>query len=754
MTFLRKYLASTTAIGTLLIGMGVASETANAQIDEIIITATKRAASLQDVSVSVAAFNASAISDYGLEGGEKIADFVPNFAVQQTFGPGSPPFMAIRGINYIDFNFTNEMSVGTYLDEVYQGSQDAIVGQLFDQERVEVLRGPQGTLFGRNTTAGLVHYISAKPTDEFEGFARLQGGSFKQIIAEGAVSGPITEGFRARIAGKYNRDSGIRENLNPALSDSRFGQTNIFAIRGIAQLDITDTLMAELNVHYTDNESTASGASFYGTRLPSDPTSATLRCSVADTLDSLCVNASGFRDPNANNHEHYGFHDSVPSTSSNIGGYLKFAWDLDNVNLTSITGYEASDGLLIQDIFGDTGRLDAMYKRQFHQISQEVRLDGETDWLKWILGAFYYTDEKTAENGVFLAGSSDFTLANALFFSRGNATIDTKSWAVFAQGDVPLTDTLTLSGGVRYTDESRELADFRTIGGGSLAGARLAGVGDVDETSLTGRAALEWRPIDDLMLYFQYSRGFKSGGFNTANSITAGRESEIGPVNSEKVTNFEIGAKSEWFDGILRANVTVFKMKFSDLQTSATTNVGGNIFISTFLNIGDADIIGSEMEFTLVPNDRFDASLGVGLLDTEIDAPGITFTSPFVGGAPVPLTGKELQSAPSYNLNGAVRYHHPLDGMGIVTLQTDWRYQDSVFFGPDNNPFETQGAYGVVNFRVRWNSESEKYSAEAFVENATQTNYKVHGFQSASQGSMYLTGGRPRTFGVKVGVDF
>ncbi len=189
-------------------------------IEEIIVTASKREESLQDVSVSVTAFSGDSIESLGFENGLDVSTQVPNFTFTSLLGPSGPPFLTIRGITSIDFSFINEPSVGTYIDEVYQGLNAAVTGQIFDLERIEVLRGPQGTLFGRNTTGGLIHFVSRKPTDEFNGYASVQIGQNSQVILEGAVGGPISDDVRGRIAFKSNTDDGYQKNLGNYVAKS------------------------------------------------------------------------------------------------------------------------------------------------------------------------------------------------------------------------------------------------------------------------------------------------------------------------------------------------------------------------------------------------------------------------------------------------------------------------------------------------------------------------------------------------------
>lgn len=697
-------------------------------LEEVIVTATRRPTSLQDVSVSVTAVDGETVRALGIENGQQVAELVPNFTVQSTFGPASPPYMNIRGVSYIDFDFVNEMSIGTYVDEVYQGHQGSVSGQLFDLERVEVLRGPQGTLFGRNTTGGLVHFVSRKPGDELDGYFSIQAGSFDQVIAEGAIGGPLADGVRGRIAAKYNVDDGIRD--NQGVAGSRFGKTDVTALRGTLQFDLAETLTAEASVHYSKSDSTFAGYAFYGNL---DPVTFT-QCPVDAVLNSRCVNEAGFRDPDPSSSHTNSRHRSLPNQAENIGGYIRIDWDREWGRLTSISAYEDVETYIVQDITATATAnafIDTEFDSDMHQFSQEFRAEGSAQRVDWLLGAYYYEDVRKARVDTYV---NDFL---ALPSSK---EVDTRSYALFGEVGMAVTDTVKLVGGLRFTDEERDLENFKTR---VVYAPPPIGLSD---SVLTGRGAIEWRPVDAAMLYLQYSRGFKSGGFNT--SATVRNPAQIGPVDPEEVDAYEIGVKSQWFDNHLRANMSAFYMDYQGMQASSGQIDETGAIIIKFLNIGDARIYGSEIELFYVPTNAWEFTLGVGLLDTKISAPQTIL----IDGRSI--DGKELASAPAYNVNGVVRYRRDLDRFGSLTLLTSFRYQDDVYFGPDNNPYELQDGYGVLNLRIGWTDQDERFDVQLFVENATDEDYATHAFQSKGFPVSYRALGTPRRYGVRFGVSF
>jgi len=719
------------------------------QLDEIIVTANKREESIQTVPTSITAFDRKALSRYGIESGEKLAQMTPNFVNNTLFGPGSPPFMSIRGVNYLDFNFVNEMPVGTYMDEVYMGSQDAIVGQVFDQERVEVLKGPQGTLFGRNTTAGAVHFIAQKPTKVLGGYARLQYGSYNQVIAEGALNLPVGDRFRVRLAGKYNRDDGVR--VNRLIPESRFGKTDIVALRGIAQLDLTDNLELEASIHYTDNNSTFSGLWGLG---KIDPATG-LICQREAIIAGTCATFNGYRHGTPDPRRIDSDVREYPNTITSVGGYGKLTWHMGDITVTSITGVEHSKGYIAEDVDGRNAPFNIAFaaSRRHRQFSEELRVSGDTGPVKWVVGGYYYDDEKASVSDILINGFAVPT-------QHSDKTVKTRSSAVFGQLDWALNDKVTLVGGLRYTDERRRLTRF--VNG--LIGSDISGlIPNSRAKAVTGTAAIEYHPNSDVMLFAKYSSGYKSGGFNTANTITMSTLSLVGPDRPEKVSSYEAGIRSEWLDRRLRANVTGFYMDYKGIQAFSTSLDPNNptVFNQSFINLDKSRIYGAEIELQFSPNKSWDFLWSTGLLNTRItdstgafkrsQAPGTSASGPL--NVTYFANGSHLPNAPAFNTFGSIQYHYDAGSAGVFTLQAEGHYQSSIFFYVENDPLEYQGGYAVFNLRGRWQSANSRYSAEVFVENVANKAYATHAFDSASDFS-FRTPGLPRLFGVKLGVNF
>jgi len=703
-------------------------------LEEVIVTAQKRAESLQNVPISITAMTGQQLAALGAENATQIAAQVPNLHIDGAFGPNGPPQLSLRGVSILDFSDANESSVAMYIDDIYKGTVSGQVAQLFDLERVEVLRGPQGTLYGRNTPGGVVHFISARPTEQPTGGASLQLGSFQQRIAEAFLSGPLSERLRGRIAMKYNRDDGYQTNW---ATGTRLAQTDVFAIRGLIDWQPSDSLTVSGKLFHSNSRGSHPGYGFYGTL---DPITGA-PCSTNRILDSQCANDAGFRDPKPDPKHAYSEFRHLPDELRNSGGSLHISWDVDDLQLVSITGYETLKKSLREDC--DAAAISGLvcygdWTADTSQFTQELRLSGQSSALRWITGAYYYEDRKLVD--VVIPPFGGF---------GSYATTKAKSWALFAQGDFAITDRLTAVAGVRYTAERRALHDLTGVlngVGGTREGTPFFGpLSDSQSSSKpTGKIGLELRPHPGLMTYATVSTGFKSGMFNTT---LLGEPGERGPVGEETIIAYEVGLKSSWWDERIRLNAAAFHYDYSDFQASAVITTNG-LPVARFINAGDVKMSGGELELNLLPSKHWEIGLGAGFLHTRIHAPASTS----IGG--VPLDGKEAPASPAVSLNGFVRYQHDVGSYGSASLQMDFSWKDHFFFNPDNDPFESQDAYGLVNLRATWRSPTGRYETSAFVQNIFDEHYATFGFISPTFPGAYKVWGLPRWAGVKLAVGF
>lgn len=713
-------------------------------LEEVMVTAQKVVQSVDDVPVAVSAISGEALRELGFQSSMDIAAQIPNVDVGDT---GFTLLFSIRGNSLVDFGDANESPVGFYIDDVYRGTLAGQMNQLFDVERVEVLRGPQGTLYGRNTTAGLVHYISKGPTDTPDAYMQLQLGSFDQRIIEGAVGGPLGDRVRARIAGKYNEDNGWQKNAAP--TGGRFAVTDVWSLRGQLEVDVTDSFQALTSASYSTQNNVSPIYGYMG--VLTSPTSFE-QCAVRDINAGRCFNLAGFREPDPNPERVWT--EMTPDQARNDADIFsiseRLTWNIDNdLQLISITAYESVEKTSVVDedsshvgAFGIGFQFRDTYAADTEQFSQELRISSTDSESPWIAGLFYYNDKKDITSTVsdleLVPGEPDTV-----------ATTETESAAIYADWQPRITDTLGAVIGIRYTDETKKV--FAATSG--LTASRK-----LNTSATTGRVGLTWAPSDELLTYATVSTGFKSGEFNT--TLLLGDIDAVTAADQEDTTSYEVGAKWSFWEHRGKLRVAAFHSKIEDKQ-GVLIDGGSGSPATRLINFGNATIDGGEIELFLNPASRFEISLALGLLDTKIEAnPASGRLSGWGTGANAgigdffPIDGTELSSSPRWSLNGIVRYGFDFFGAGTLTLQTDFDWQDDERLGPGGVPWATQESYAIVNVRALWRSQSERYYGEVFVENAFDEEYFQGGYILAGFDYQSVFWGRPRWFGARAGVRF
>jgi iron complex outermembrane receptor protein len=714
-----------------------------ASIEEVLVTAQKRAENIQDVAVSISAFTGDKINELGFDSTFELATMIPNVSYT---GEGSIDQFNIRGVQLSDFSDGNEPPVGIYVDEVYYGTLANHQSQLFDVERVEVLRGPQGTLFGRNTVGGLVHTITRGPTPEFEAYGSVQIGSYEQWIVEGAVSGPLSERVRARIGFRHNEDDGWQDNKVDS-GRNKTAETNYTGGRLGLEFDVTDDLALALNVHGVDQNSTPQMHGVFGLFEPGSAAAGNpIFCDVGSVDAGECQSVSVFG-PFAgtfipgNPDPEQSFTD-LPSPQFDInshGAWVKFAWALGAMEIVSITAFESVDKRYDNDPDGPPFEIQGDFRVKADQWSQELRLSGEYDRLKWVGGLFYYQDTKfdwsfSVPPLIQIFGGFTFGLQNEM-------DLDTESYAVFAQADYSFTDTFKITGGLRWTHETKDLfiTDSRTA-------PNYQATENIDTEKVTWRVGADWQFRDAGLLYASIATGFKSGAFNT--SLVGPGDSA--PSGEEEIITYEIGAKTDWLDNRLRVNASAFYNDYTDVQAVITTNVN-NVPVIRIFNVGALDIKGVELELGALPMDNMELGFTAGWVDGEYEADDPTLV---LGDRGIPLDGAGAPHTPEFNLSVLARYRLNLDENGNVVFQISGFWEDDVFLNVANDPFLTQEAHSIWNARVTWISPGERYQVEGFVDNFTDAEAFKGGFMQGGIGLMSREWKPPLMGGVKLTVNF
>ena len=685
------------------------------QIEEIVVTAQKRAQSFGDVGIAVSAFTGDDVRDLGLEQMKDVAAQTPNLKINDTLA-NSIPNVSIRGVGLNDYAANNNPAAGIYVDEVYLVSPAMLTFQLLDIERIEVLKGPQGTLYGRNTTGGTVNFVSSKPTEAFESGITVDYGRYDHFAAEGFVSGALGDGVAGRLAVQtVQRGDGYQTNR---LTGESIGEIDRTSWRGLLSWQASESVSVLLNVHGGRDESDVSLVKI------DNPFSA------EDDGDDDPYRSGASLDPRMD--------------IETKGVALTVDWDLsDALTLTSVTGYEDFSRLHVEDRDATSLiQLDGFFDNDIEQFSQELRLTYVGSEVVIIGGLFYGEDEIDTRDR-FDASDLLPLLGLTGVDSLGNEYVQkTQSAAAFVHAEWQFSDDWRLTTGLRYTDEQKDFEDAFTylVAGGVETRLFPAVSNDYDSEDVSGRIGIDFVGIDDTLIYASVSRGFKSGGFQGQLTFNP---ADLQAFDDETLWAYEIGAKSRLADGTVQLNGAVFFYDYSDLQFY------GGLFDSPvgtlfgIANVGDAEITGAEVELWWRPAVGLDVRLGAGLLDTEV-------TESVVAGV---AEGSELPNAPELNLNAMIRYEWGLtDGLRAdAVLATS--YQDDVTFDIVRSPAEAEeDGYWLTDARVGVLAADGRWSVHAWVKNLADERYRSQVlFSSVGFGESY---GPPRTYGVSFSVAF
>jgi iron complex outermembrane receptor protein len=685
------------------------SEEAELALEEVTVTAQKREQSFNDVGLSVSVFSSEEIRELRMFRPEDIAAQTPNLKISETLA-NSIPNVVIRGVGLNDYAVNNNPAAGIYVDEVYLVSPAMLNFQLFDLQRIEVLKGPQGTLYGRNTTAGTVNFISRKPGEEFDAYANLELGNYEFWGGEAAIGGQLTPGLSGRFAARsFQRGEGHQHNR---LTGEDVGEIDRTAWRGMLNWEPNEDLSFLLNWHGGNDASDV-----WLTKIDNPFTSED--DGDTDPFRSGASNAS-VMDIDA------------------MGGGLTIDWSIsDTLSLTSVTGVEELDRVHIEDRDASSLiMLDGEFRNDIEQLSQELRLTHVADDLVLIGGAFYGTDEvKTRDR--FDAPDLLALLGLVGVTAIGNEyRQETDSWALFLHSEWQFADAWKLTAGARYTDEEKKFGDAFTylIAGGSEIPVHPSVFNDYSTDNVSGKLGLDYTGFENTLVYASISKGFKSGGFQ--GQLTFNPD-DLKPFNDETMYAYEIGTKSRLLNNSLQFNTAVFFYDYQDLQFygGLFDSPVGTLFGIT--NVGDAEVMGAEADLWWRPAEGLDLRFGAGWLDTEI-------TRSEVGGVAV---GSSLPNSPEWNFNAMLRYEWSLGDNLLADVMLDANYQDDVAFDIIREPVEAkEGNYWLANARVGVSSPDHRWSAYLWAKNLFDETYRTQVlFSSVGYGENY---GMPRTYGM------
>jgi iron complex outermembrane receptor protein len=710
-------------------------------LDTIQVTAQRRVENIQDVPVSISTINSEKLDVLGSGGNDVrfLSGRVPSLNIESSYGRAFPRFY-IRGLGNTDFDLNASQPVSLIYDEVVQESPLLKGFPVFDLERIEVLRGPQGTLFGRNTPAGVVKFESAKPTQEFGGYGQLSYGTDDMWNFEGAVGGGLTERWSARASVLFQRREDSVTNTNEPGPDRGAEGYDESAAR-VQFLYEGDAFEGLFNLHKRHLNGTA--------RL--------FRAGIIQRGTNNLV--AGFdRDKMSTDGINF-------SELDTWGGSARLRWDLGDINLYSITGYETAESLNRGDIDGGSrytffsSTPDELNEALFNaesadglpdhrQISQEFRLESEYSGpFNWQAGLFYFDESISIDSFNY----------NSL--APGNPRLgyavqsqDNEAWAVFASGEYQATDQLKLRAGVRYTQDEKDFSasvleqagPFATpVGGPFLAST------DVDDVSWDASAVYALN--DEVNFYGRVAKGFRAPSIQGRVAFGS-----VTQADSEEVISYEIGVKADLWDKRARVGFNVFRYDVDGQQLIA---VGGGTNQATLLNADKTVGQGFELDLEAYLTDSLLVTFGSSYNDTEIQdadlgvAPcggGCTVTDPIVGGF-AQIDGNSLPQAPKWVHNLTARYGIPVGDGGELYIYTDWAYRGEVnFFLYDSVEFRGKSSLeGGLRVGYAWNQGD--YEVAVFGRNITDQTRIVGGIDFNN-----LTGflNEPRTLGVEFSAKF
>ena len=719
----RKLLLAAAVTAALPVPAAMAQQ-GPAMIEEIVVTARKREESLQDVPIAVTAFTGAQLEQQGTTDLVELAQSVPNVTLEVSRATNSTLTAFIRGVGQQDPVAGFEGGVGLYLDDVYLNRPQGTVFDIYDVERIEVLRGPQGTLYGRNTIGGAVKYVTRRLSREPELKLKASVGSYSSYDLMASGSMPLTDTFRmgATIA-TFQRD-GFGKNL---FTGAEQYDKDINAARLSFEWEPADGVFIRLAGDYSDDRSSNKD----GHRVI--PGLVTGNPVLSDVYDSR------------------GGITTLPASNAGLKQQVKFGgvgltvdWTVnDRWSFKSVTAYrEDQSESLIDFDSSQIDDFDAPVVYENDQLSQEFQLTFRGERLTGIVGA-YYMDANAFDAFDVVLGGLVFNpaLPGVTSFTFGD--FNTEAWALFADATYDLNDQWSLSVGGRYTSDKRtgEVIRATYLGKGSpyfgnTAYFQLPGAppftGSRKDTDFSPRVSLAWKPVDAHNLYVSYSQGFKGGSFDPRGAYVAGSEVREG-YRPETVESFEIGAKSRWADGRVSTNLTFFYMDYTDVQVPGSIGVDADgdgineTFAGATTNAGKAEVKGMELEAAVRFTDAFSGTAALGYIDADY-----TRWIVRVAGVETDISDQRVfQNTPEWTGNLSLKYEWPFSLReigGTLALLGAVSYRDDTVQFEIPEPLLDQKAYTLLDASLVWTSDDGRYQLSLHGKNLTDKEYKVAGY--------------------------
>ena len=726
-------------------GSGAENEAAGAWVpEEIVVTAQKRTESINDVGMSINAVSGDQLLALGVTDTSDLTRVVPGFNFNLT-AHGNPVY-TLRGVGYQDSSLAASPAVTVYVDEVPIPFSGQTLGASMDLERVEVLKGPQGTLFGGNSTGGAINYIAAKPTDQLSAGTNLSFGRFSTIDASAFISGPLSDTFKARAAVRVVNGDDWQKNY---MRNDSLGATDQLMGRILADWQPTDALKVSLNINgWRDRSDSPAPQLIQKTQsgiAPFDPEF------LAQPFAPSKARAADWNPDTSFERDN-----DYWQASARIDYELS-----DTLTLTSITSYQDYNRYVPVD-------LDATSQHVFLAISsgsvetffQELRVSGTMGDLNWIVGANYQPDDIKESSFVDFSESTQFYLGPTVDTTNDQ---ETKSKAVYASFDYKIVPNLTVLGGIRYTDYTREFSGCTRDPGDGLpaatfnalfaSGAVPGGCLTLDsnfqsglfkdtlkEDNVSWRAGVNYTINDDILLYANVSKGYKSGSYQT---LAAATQAQLEPVTQESLLAYETGFKATLLDRTLQLNGAIFYYDYKDKQIRGIISIPVFGSGEALINVPKSNVTGFELSANWRPIAGLTISPGVTLVDSEIDDDLIGLTPDSTIGN---FKGEKFPNTPKWS--------------GNVDLEYRWAFNDSLeaFFGTNvSYQSKTNGGFGgletyeikehtLIDLRVGVEADGGKWGASLWGRNVTDEYYWTTATRASDAGTRFA--GLPATYGV------
>ena len=684
-------------------------------LEEIVVTARRREESIQDTPISIAAFGDGELEARGLRDLQSMVGYIPNVNIGSNGSWGSSGAdYTIRGAGQGRNSVTLESGIGLYIDGVFIGRSEASLSKFGDVERVEVLRGPQGTLFGKNSSGGAISITTKKPHDSFEAQVELGFGRFDRTELMARVNVPLADTVFSKFT-VFNND---RDGSVIRSDGLDVGDTNEHGARAQFRFEPSSDLSIDVSVDYSDLD--RNGPALVARDI--DPTQifpfllGVLNPGVNPPFDDRWV-------PDDPTQRTFGTGPTAHELES-WGGSVEVNWNLGDLDFKSITAYRGYDFLIAVDGDGTPVQMfHQMATRDFDQFSQEFQLSGQSfgEKLNWVAGLYYFTENPSEEREVNTRGIGSFGRTEQFSYDQ-----ETLSYAAYTQGTFAITDRLSATLGVRYSYDDKEL----TLAEPSRFGD-LSITGEEDFDSFTPRFDLQYQWTDEIMTYASYSEGFKGGGINDRIiGVDGGGFTDL-PFDDERSETFEIGFRSQLLDNRIRLNATIFQTTYTDLQQAFLIPdpaiPGRNLVLTE--NVGEAEVDGAEIDVILALAPGFTVNASYGYMDTEITELNADALGPFA-------LGDEIARSPENSYVLGAQYVADFSGGGSLLFRLDYSWTDEFKFGSDPvasvNPSSS-----LVNGQIRY--DAEKWSLALIGNNLTNevyfqnsTNFSVpFGFEQA-----------------------